>query len=524
MNACHEPGEVPALGPGDSAHLDHRRRLGLVLLLGWSALVGSGCTPETFRVEHREPAPDSNDVAAGAPIQAHFDAPLEPSSLREERVHLKTRDGQEVAKSLQLSEDGRVLTVVPTAPLQTAQGYELMFDPGLKSVHGGELDVATAQWGWYVPAWLRVGEEMWGGTRRFIDRPQLTFDGEGAPVVVWNEEFTQGVGRIFVRRWDGGAWRELGPSSPEMSTELVSSDAIALERGPAGQLWMRWWERDPQRNFITHLATWDGASWQRVWSSPVGERSLGRLRVGPSNQPVGLFAGRVKRFRDGHWEDLGSPPVPAGGGAAAIYSLAGLMVDAHDRPLLAEATAATAEVSGGTMRLSRWDSGAWQVLGELPASPRDPTTGRPPDITVLGMEADPLERPLLAWTESQSYCVRTCIYFYQTHFHRWNDGGWASAAPTLNTLPSGFAVEPSGALLIGSADRVEDPPGSWDYLVRRAEGPDWGSIGSMRETSDSPPLKYVGGDLVVRPNGVPCVAYVEESQEGNAVRVACHNR
>lgn len=175
-------------------------------------------------------------------------------------------------------------------------------------------------------AWVEVGTGSASGNglgtpTGTSQRPALVLDGLGRPVVAWQEKNAG----VYVKRWNGAAWEELGAGSASgggvsQSSDWAGSPALAA-RGDE-EIFLTWIDQGWNWNGDVYLKLWTGTAWQE-------------LGAGSGSQ------GGVTRGQGLLWDDHVS-----------------IAVDGQGRPALVWQNGGSGEVCA-----LRWDGAAWAELG-----------------------------------------------------------------------------------------------------------------------------------------------------------------
>ena len=188
--------------------------------------------------------------------------------------------------------------------------------------------------------------------RRDAGVPALAVDNRGNPAVAW-AEFDAVSQSIYVKRWTGTAWTQLGAN---LETYPANNPALAVDS--SGKAVVAWEERvfdSGNRNTNIYVARWSGSSWR-----PYG-----------SGQPVDKFSGN-NAFR------------PA------------LRLRRDNTPVLAITQQVLNDgVNSATIYLRRWDAGRsmWADLG-VPVDNTITHSAQRPSLVLRGDD-----KPIVAWDE-----------------------------------------------------------------------------------------------------------------------------
>jgi hypothetical protein len=163
------------------------------------------------------------------------------------------------------------------------------------------------------------------------NNPSLAVDTNGNPVLAWvgaGEETSE----IFVRRYEGGVWVELGDGSASgggISSTGSNSDNPSLAVGTDGNLFVAWeecFERGCQQIFVKKF---DGNSWVEVGTGSASGGGINQtdggglpsLAIDSTGNPVVAWQDvsmgepeiYVKRFDGTSWVEIGTGSASAGG-------------------------------------------------------------------------------------------------------------------------------------------------------------------------------------------------------------------
>lgn len=215
----------------------------------------------------------------------------------------------------------------------------------------------------------------------------------GEPVLAWGETLRTPYGsRLTVRRWDAATktWNR----SPAFNTISVFSRTPALALNTAGQPVVAWLQGEVLASNV-FVKRWNGTAWEALGGSlnrtPDRYLAATRLKLNAQGQPTvawledlnGKDALYVSRWDGQQWQALGGPI------SANYASGPALALDAGGQPVLAWVE----ERSGvGQIHLARWNGGRWRDSGVINLNPRK--DARAPSLAVL-----PDGEIVLAWRE-----------------------------------------------------------------------------------------------------------------------------
>lgn len=178
--------------------------------------------------------------------------------------------------------------------------------------------------------------------------PSVGVDNNGYPIVTWSEQSPSGQ-RIFVKQWDGTAWKLLGSSLnvADFNSTLSRPSLVVDSHGKPIVTW--------NENGTIRCKIWDGVSWNLMGSE------LGF---------VGNFAFRPT-----------------------------ISLDTNDNPIVAFIE--LINVSHYRVFVKRWDGSSWLTLGEAI------NNNLSSDITEISMTIDANNHPIVSWIESDNVFVKT---------------------------------------------------------------------------------------------------------------------
>ncbi len=125
---------------------------------------------------------------------------------------------------------------------------------------------------WDGSAWVNVGSGKLdvndsGDVDRASFAPSVALTSSGNPVVAWSE--SDGTSRnIYVKRWNGSAWTQIGSQLDVNSNQEAYTPSIALDS--SGNPVVAWNEADTNSSGSIYVKRWNGAVWAQLGSKTVG--------------------------------------------------------------------------------------------------------------------------------------------------------------------------------------------------------------------------------------------------------------
>jgi len=201
----------------------------------------------------------------------------------------------------------------------------------------------------------------------------LALDSQGRPLLTWMEQAT--AGSVYLRRWSGSAWEELGGSATDRGISGSGNPwwpALVLDS--ADRPTVAWETYNIVPGGVIHLRRWNGQSWEEVAGSATGRGISGEsgsakfarlagsgddLHLGWLQEAGSQTCVAHRRLLGGSWA-----PMVAGNGcvspAGEEVIAADLDLDDAMRPVVAwQAKAGERSV----IHLAAWDGTGWAGLG-----------------------------------------------------------------------------------------------------------------------------------------------------------------
>ncbi|NNB84594.1 Ig-like domain-containing protein [Corallococcus exiguus] len=465
------------------------------------------------------PAKDAATVGVRDSIQVTFSEPMNPNSVTEAAVGLKTGTGNAIAKSVALSADGQTLTVTPLSALTAPSTVQVDLTAATSALTdlAGNGVVSAPAWSFSVPTWLPVGGAVSaeaGATP--AGEVVLKLDLEGQPIIAWTE--SDGVARnVYVARWTGTAWSILGGALNGLVAAGTDAGHPTLLIDKSNQPIVAWHENsgDGKINNI-FSRKWTGSNWETLPSLTLpyypGYEFLGSPTLGL--EETGTLSLYANYANDGealirHYR-LSS--------GAISWSLSTLPIaSGHSR-----AQDPSALISG-TKTFTAYSifdfNGGGDGIRGIAVSEND---GLPLGSRLLGAAAmsptlsiDGNGRPWVAWIESSSSQPSSDGQIY---WARWEGNAWSAAtlvsnSTTGNSKPVMTMRKGAPHVLAWSGILASER----SIFVSRWITDHWQQIGYPLTalTNTSTPATSPSIELDVA--GTPIVAFVEEAASSASV-------
>ncbi|MBN2359938.1 MAG: hypothetical protein JXR83_10840 [Deltaproteobacteria bacterium] len=320
-------------------------------------------------------------------------------------------------------------------------------------------------------------------TTGICSKPSLALESNGHPVVAWQDAASRN--QALVRRWDGAGWVGYGPSSPAggVSNSAGNSTIPSLAMAADGALVVAWQDE----TIVTSIAEWiylkrfDGSAWQELgwsahqhgitaWYEVSGAGPV--LALGPTGVPAVLYWGTqevggnpysdttLMSWDGDSWTD--GPRSPPSG---EDYALA---IDAADRPVIVVRSGSA--YNDCDIFVYRWDGAAYAELDDASAgggiSNSEGVDSENPALTL-----DPAGNPVVAWLEGGH-----AIYVRGYDGSAWIDyagsgSGAGAASATWGHLA--VAVTATGLPVVAWSTYPSYASSDSEVYVKRFDGTAW---------------------------------------------------
>ncbi len=405
----------------------------------------------------------------------------------------------------------------------------------------GNVEIYVRRWN--GTAWMEVGTGSASG--RGISNNEghsfyssLAIAPDGTPYVAWQDD-SSGNDDIYIRRWNGTAWVEVGVGSA--SGEGVSKSPIAalfpcLAIAPDGTPYLAWMEFAPGDNWDIYIRRWNGTAWVEVGTGSAsgggisnngGNSTYPSLAVDPSGMPYVAWADNssgnveiyVRRWNGTAWVEVGAGSASGGGishseGESSEPSMA---IAPDGTPYVAWQDG---DIWGREIFIRRWNGTEWEEVGAGSASgggisQTDDSVSNSPSLAIASNGT-----PYVAWYEWIS-SEDDEVYVRRWNGTAWVEVGTGSASGGGISNNNGWSGEPSLAIAPDGKPAVawpDDSSGNDEIYLLRWSGTAWVEVG-LNSAGRGSGISRNQGDsdspcLALTPNGTPYVAW-EDWSEGD---------
>ncbi len=356
----------------------------------------------------------------------------------------------------------------------------------------------------------------------------LALDSSDNPVAAWQKLATTSTYEIYVKRWDGSSWVEVGTGS---ATDGGVSDKSGASKRPSLALDSSdnpvvAWSDNTSGNYEIYVKRWNGSSWQDIGGSAsgggisdnIGPSKRPSLALDSSDNPVVAWSDHtsgnreiyIKRWNGISWVEVGTGSATDGGisvnsGHSMRPSLA---LDSSDNPVVAWGDGSSPDEQ---IYIKRWNGISWVEVGTGSATDGGISVNSGHSMRP-SLALDSSDNPVVAWGDGSSPDEQ--IYIKRWNGSSWVEVGTGSATDGGISDNSGDSWKPSLAL-----DSSDNPVVAWnDYTyapsckiyIKRWDGTSWVEVGTGSATdggiSDDSGDSYYAS-LALTSSGNPAVAW-----------------
>jgi hypothetical protein len=222
-------------------------------------------------IASRQPAHGATQVSARTRVEVGFSEAVKAATVSTSNVGLIGDGGVPIPVALELSADGRTLTLTPAASLAASTAVSVRLGTAEQPItdEAGNILTTGGSWSFAVPFWLPMGGAISASPGNTpAENVVMKVGTDGLPVIAWSE--SDGTSKnIYVSKWDGNTWQALGAALSANSEASTHADRPALAIDGANIPIVIWEEFSPDGRTINfHGRRWLNASWQPLPAFP----------------------------------------------------------------------------------------------------------------------------------------------------------------------------------------------------------------------------------------------------------------
>lgn len=304
-------------------------------------------------------------------------------------------------------------------------------------------------------AWSEIGFESASGggisgNAGSSSKPVLALDAQGYPVVVWCDTSkgatnAQADEEIYIKRWDGDSWEEIGTGSASgggISNNSHSSFAPSLVLDAQGYPVVAWSDYS-SGTWQIYIKRWDGDSWEVIGAGSASGNGISNT-AGSSWRPSLILD--AQGYPVVVWEDNSSNI------AVEIYG-------------------------------KRWDGDSWEVITTGSASGNGISAGADGAAAHPRLIRDGIGRLIVVWDNNQGHPWPELVYIKRQNGNLWETLGPHSASPP-GLADGGSATDSEYPVVL--VDAFNNPHVLWscdsgssnEIFGKFWDGESWQSIGT----------------------------------------------
>jgi len=384
--------------------------------------------------------------------------------------------------------------------------------------------------------WLEVGAGSatgYGisGSIGHAGSPTIALLPDGKPCVAWHNRVAE-VRQIYIRCWDGSLWAEVRTGSATgggISDSTWDSWTPSIAIAANGTIYVAWHESMVNEVYVLK---WDGAQWTEVGAGSASGSGISNsqylaeepyIALGPDGNPYVVWQNTdshsakgeifVRRWDGNQWVEVGSGSASGGGISNTPYGdsyYPAIAIDPNGTPYVVWQET---QIDDAHIYIRRWNGSAWVEIGPESASNGGISKGSAYSFQpALAIAED--NTPYVAWEE-----YLDGIYVLHWNGNEWKEVGSGSASGT--GISQGFGTLASIAIDSNHHPYVVWTSNNSAVYARRWNGSSWEEIGNgsaSAEGIDDTDVYVTSPSVTVSPDGIPYVTW-EAFTDPNAIYV-----
>ncbi|MCP3057295.1 Ig-like domain-containing protein [Myxococcus sp. K38C18041901] len=473
----------------------------------------------------RQPGHGATQVSARTTVEVVFSEAVKAATVSTSNVGLTGDGGASVPVTLNLSADGRTLTLTPVAPLAASTSVSVRLGTAEQPITDAAGNVLTTGgvWSFAVPFWLPMGGAISaypGNTP--AENMVMKVGTDGVPVIAWSE--SDGTNKhIHVRQWSGQDWRPLGGPLRVHAMSGAHAERPDLAIDNSGRIIIAWDEALGKAGVPPiQVMTWSGTLWQSLTPPPFPndsdtETTIPKLAVDASGTII-IYAQiyHTTAFYESKAYTLAAnqqawTQIELFYGPDWLNNNLNAITNTSDTTFTAHSSYVD---SLGTRAITITKNHAFPFGAPLISSPTDAYAAQ------AALATNGAGEPLTAWNEIKGFGASSNVFFSRWLGSAWQSPELVTPHSTNNSSPS-LAMGADGSPLLAWSGFVEPEQ---MILVARRSTTSWTQVGpalSAESGASTPATRPV---LALGKENRPIVAWLETTSTGAHVYVVQQNQ
>ncbi len=257
------------------------------------------------------PANGSKDAPSKAPIVVVFSEVIKADTVTDSSVSVTGKGGLSLDKSLELSSDGKTLTINLLNAVEPPSTVTLTLEPTITDLAGNALQ--TSPWSFEIPFWLTISNALDVTPDNFAFQPSIAVGENGNLFVAWYEkDRVTNQNRVYVEQWDGNTWQHLGNTLNTTSTNSASDPSLVVDSQNRPSVAFQENDSVTGDNSI-YVKRWNGSTWITVGTAvATGSAEHPSLAIGKDVLGIaytntnGTNKAVYFKLLDGTWKQVGT--------------------------------------------------------------------------------------------------------------------------------------------------------------------------------------------------------------------------
>jgi Bacterial Ig-like domain len=208
------------------------------------------------------PANGSKDVPSKTPAVVVFSEAIKADTVTDSSVKVSAKDGSVLDKTLELSSDGKTLTIIPFNAIEPPNTLTIGLEATITDLAGNTLQ--TSPWSFEIPFWLTLSNALDVTPDNFAFQPSIAVSANGNLAVAWYEQDpVTNQTRVYVKEWNGTTWQQLGDALNTTSTNSASNPSLVVDSQNRPSVAFQ--ENDSVTgDSSVYVKRWNGSTWITV--------------------------------------------------------------------------------------------------------------------------------------------------------------------------------------------------------------------------------------------------------------------